>query len=67
MTLFLGLFFAAIGGIFLFLGRRDHDPLYLLVGVALMVYPYFVSNVWLIILVGVALSALPFGRSRGWW
>lgn len=67
MTLFLGLFFGVIGSVFFFLGRRKHDPLYLLVGVALMVYPYFVSNVWLIILVGAALSALPFGRSRGWW
>jgi len=29
-------------------------------GVALMVFPYFVSNVWLSIVIGIALMALPF-------
>ena len=67
MTIFLGILFSSIGGIYLFLGRREHDPVYLLIGFTLIVYPYFVTNIALMIAVGIVLSAIPFARSRGWF
>jgi hypothetical protein len=67
MTLFLGLIFGAVGGIYFFVGRRTQEPLYLVAGVALMVFPYFVSNVLLTFVIGIALAAVPIGRTRGWY
>jgi hypothetical protein len=32
----------------------------LLSGIGLMVFPFFVSNIWLSIVIGIALMALPF-------
>ena len=29
-------------------------------GIALMIFPYFVTNVWLMILIGAAVTAVPF-------
>lgn len=59
-TLLLSVVFSAIGfGYFLY-GRRQQAVVPLLSGLALMIYPYFIANLWLLIGVGIALSAIPY-------
>jgi hypothetical protein len=65
MTLFLGLLFGAVGTVYLIIGRKEHDPLYLIVGFLLIIYPYIFSSVIMIIAVGVVLSLIPYAHSRG--
>jgi hypothetical protein len=67
MTLLLGLFFGAIGTAYFIYGRQQHDALALGIGVALAVYPYFFSNVFLVLLIGAALAMIPIARSKGWF
>jgi hypothetical protein len=40
-------------------GKRQSAPIALLSGIGLMVFPWFVSNAWIMVLVGAALMALP--------
>jgi hypothetical protein len=58
--LFWGLMFGVIGAAYFMYGRKQHKPVPLLCGIALGVFPYFVSNVWLLLVIGSALSAVPF-------
>ena len=52
--------FGAIGfGYFLY-GRKQRVAMPFLSGVALCVFPYFVSNVTVLVCVGIALMALPY-------
>ena len=54
------LLFSSIGfGYFLY-GKKQHSVVPLLCGIALMVYPYFVSGNVLIVVIGSALSAIPY-------
>jgi len=56
--------FGAIGiGYFSFGKKRDKN-IFLLSGVALMVFPYFVEGLTLNIVVGVALVILPFFTTK---
>lgn len=41
-------------------GRKQTRPVPLLCGMALMVYPYFISNNALLVAIGVALMAIPY-------
>jgi hypothetical protein len=55
-----GMLFGAIGfGYFLY-GRKQKVAMPFLSGVALCIFPYFVSNVYLMVLIGVVLLALPY-------
>ncbi|MCB1698537.1 MAG: hypothetical protein H6984_13750 [Pseudomonadales bacterium] len=55
-----GLLFGAIGfGYFLY-GRKQRVAMPFLSGIALCVFPYFVSNVYTMVLTGVVLLALPY-------
>jgi hypothetical protein len=65
--LFLGLIFGSVGVVFLYYGRRNHDPLYLVVGFLLIIYPYLFSNLLLIVLIGAVLTAIPIAHARGWF
>jgi hypothetical protein len=67
MDLFLGLLFGSVGGIYMVYGRRDHDPMFLIVGFALMVYPYFFKSALSIVLIGVILTAIPIARHKGYF
>jgi len=67
MTLFLGLLFGAVGTVYLALAKKDHDVTYLLCGVALIAYPYFIENAILIIVIGVAIAMIPVARAKGWF
>ncbi len=58
--IFTGLFFGSIGMGYILYGRKQVNMTALLSGVALCVFPYFVSNVWITIAVGIGLVLLPF-------
>ena len=59
-TLFAGLVFGAAGmGAFAY-GRRQRRATPFLIGVALMVYPYFFDDVWLLYGIGILLIAALF-------
>jgi hypothetical protein len=58
--LFLGLLFGSVGfGYFLY-GKRQAAVVPMVCGIALMVFPYFVSNVLILAVIGIALAALPY-------
>ena len=48
-------------------GRRQHEPWYLVIGFALIVYPYFVTGVFLTLLIGALLLLLSIGKQREWF
>ena len=65
MTLFLGLLFGSIGTVYFIHGKRVHEPMFLIVGFALVIYPYFFENVVLVLLIGAVLAAIPIARHKG--
>ena len=48
-------------------GRRQHEPWYLVIGFALIIYPYFISGVFLTLLIGALLLLLSIGKQREWF
>jgi hypothetical protein len=55
-----GLLFGSVGfGYFLY-GKKQSAVVPLVCGIALMIFPYFVSNVLILVVVGIALAALPY-------
>jgi hypothetical protein len=55
-----GMLFGSIGMGFSIYGRRQRAAIPFAVGVALMVYPFFVSNTYLLVLIGTVLCAVPY-------
>ena len=55
-----GLLFGAIGLGYFVYGRKQQAPVPLVCGLALMVFPYFVSSTLLIIVIGIALMVIPY-------
>jgi hypothetical protein len=55
-----GLLFGSIGLGFFMYGRRQRAVVPLVCGLALMAFPYFVSNTVLLVLIGVALMTIPY-------
>lgn len=58
--LFCGLFFSSVGYVYFSYGKRTEQHIYLIVGIALMAFCFFVTSTAWLIGVGVALSAIPF-------
>ena len=55
-----GLVFSSIGlGYFLY-GKKQKAVVPLVCGIVLMIFPYFVSNLWWLIGIGVVLIAIPY-------
>lgn len=55
-----GVVFSSIGfGYFLY-GKKQRSISPLVFGVALMGFPYFVSNTWVMFMIGAALTAGPY-------
>jgi hypothetical protein len=54
------LLFGAFGLGYFMYGRRQRSPVPFVTGIALMVFPYFVANVYVLVLVGVGLIAAPY-------
>jgi len=59
-SLLWGLLFGSIGLGFLIYGRKQRAVVPLLCGLALMIFPYFVSNTILLITIGIVLMAVPY-------
>lgn len=59
-SLLWSVLFSAVGlGYFLY-GKKQTAVVPLVCGVALMIFPYFVSNLWLMLLIGAGLCAAPY-------
>jgi hypothetical protein len=54
------LLFSSAGLGFFLYGKKQQAVVPLFCGLALMIYPYFVSNTILLVAIGVALVALPY-------
>ena len=55
-----GMLFGSIGLGFFVYGKKQRALVPLVTGIVLFVFPYFISNVYVLVLVGVLLVALPF-------
>ena len=66
MTLLLGLIFGGIGTVYLAWGKKQHDALFLVVGIALIIFPYFFDSAMLTVIVGALLAGVPIARAKGW-
>jgi len=55
-----GVVFGAIGFGFFIYGKKQKAVIPLVTGIALFVFPYFISNVYIIVIVGAALVVLPY-------
>jgi predicted membrane protein len=58
--LFWGLLFSSVGLGFFIYGRKQRAVVPLVCGLALMIFPYFISNTVLLVTIGVALLAIPY-------
>ena len=58
--IFTGLIFGSIGMGYILYGRKQANMIALLAGVALCLFPYFTSSVWISLALGVGLVLLPF-------
>jgi hypothetical protein len=52
--------FSSIGVGYFIYGKKQSVPMPLFCGVALMVFPYFISSTWAEFLLGGVLTALPY-------
>ena len=59
-SLLWDLLFGSIGLGFFLYGKKQQAIVPLFCGLALMVFPYIVSNTFLLVAIGVALTALPY-------
>lgn len=59
-TLLWGVVFGSIGMGFFIYGKRQGAMVPLACGLSLMVFPYFISNVWATVVVGALLMAIPY-------
>jgi hypothetical protein len=59
-TILVAVLFGIVGFAAFRYGKKNGEPRQLLLGVALMVYGYFVSNAWLSAAIGAALTLLLF-------
>jgi hypothetical protein len=59
-SLFIGVLAGVVGGAYLLYGRKTSKVTAMICGVGLMVYPYFVDNVWLLLVIGAPLCIAPF-------
>ncbi len=57
-------FFSAFGVGYFIYGKKQAKLLMVVAGLALMLYPYFISGLAAITLIGIALMALPFALAR---
>jgi predicted membrane protein len=55
-----GMMFGAVGLGFFTYGKRQRAIVPLFTGIALFVFPYFISNVYILVAVGIVLMAIPY-------
>jgi hypothetical protein len=59
-VLLWGLLFSSIGLGFFLYGKKQRAVVPLVCGLALMIFPYFVSNNLALVAIGVVLAAIPY-------
>ncbi len=59
-SLFLSLMFGSVGVGYFIYGKRQSKFIAMIAGAALCGYPYFVSNIYVMLALGVFLIVLPF-------
>lgn len=59
-TLIWGMLFGIFGLAFFVYGKKQAAVMPLVCGLALMIFPYFVTNIYALVAVGLILIALPF-------
>jgi hypothetical protein len=59
-SLLWGLLFGSVGLGFFIYGKQQRAVVALVCGLALMTFPYFISNTLLLVLIGGALVAAPY-------
>ncbi|MGO9996019.1 MAG: hypothetical protein ACLPTF_26415 [Steroidobacteraceae bacterium] len=55
-----GLLFSSIGLGFFLYGKKQRAVVPLVCGLVLMIYPYFIANVFALVVIGVVLTAVPY-------
>lgn len=55
-----GILFGAVGLGFFMYGKKQKAVVPLFTGIALFIFPYFISNVFILVIVGAILVALPY-------
>lgn len=55
-----GVFFSSLGLGFFIYGKKQNAIVPLLTGMMLLVFPYFISDVYLLVLTGTALVTVPY-------
>jgi hypothetical protein len=59
-TLMWGVIFGSIGLGFFVYGKKQKAVIPLFSGIGLMVFPYFISNIYILVLACIVLIALPY-------
>jgi hypothetical protein len=59
-TIIWGVLFGAIGLGFFVYGKKQKAVVPLACGLGLMLFPYFISNVIILVIAGIVMIALPF-------
>ncbi|MGA2841254.1 MAG: hypothetical protein ABSG18_13920 [Steroidobacteraceae bacterium] len=55
-----GLLFSSIGLGFFLYGKKQRAVVPLVCGLVLMIYPYFIANVFALVVIGIVLTAVPY-------
>ena len=63
-TLMWAVIFGSIGLGFFVYGKKRRVIMPIISGIVLMIFPYFISNVYVFVLIGVVFVALPFVIKR---
>lgn len=64
MSLLFSFFISSVGLAYFVYGKKTTEFSFLIFGMVLMIYPYFVRNMVLLIVLGLVLSVLPFITKR---
>jgi hypothetical protein len=59
-TLLWGVLFSSVGLGYFIYGKKQGAVVPLVCGIGLMIFPYFISGVWLLVVVGAAIAAVPY-------
>ena len=64
-----GMIFGMFGVGYFMYGRKQRAAVPLVIGISLMIFPYFVSNIYILVILGVILVMVPYwqiGRLADW-
>jgi hypothetical protein len=65
--LFVSVVISAVGAAFFVYGKKQGRVPQLIVGIAMMLYPYFITNIWVMIGIGAGLTGLVWAAVRMGW